>query len=289
MDRVLGQIGASLKNIISKLDRYEKSQGSQIYQRGADDAVRTGVSDLRSEVLDIYSLVEFVSSLGMSGLGVDIGVYVEKLNEVNNELIPMLFGDGMSGALSSIRDIMYGLRRVVNSILVASGSERLRVVLKRIGDEDVRLAEFGSKLADIEKRVLGVEDRNRVLGTVVRDFGDFYKEKDNAVEAIERMKDDGKIISDLKVSAEDVLERLKGVEREATGVLENCEKAYSAATSFGLASAFDERSKSLGVSMMLWVVGLVVSLFIGWYFGGGQVHSLLNVVNSHDASLSVVF
>ncbi|MDC6092723.1 hypothetical protein PPG32_01125 [Lautropia mirabilis] len=289
MDKVLGQIGVSLKSIISKLERYERGQGGRIYQRGADGAVRTGVSDLRSEVLDIYSLVEFVSSLGISDLGVDIGAYVEKLNEVNNELLPMLFGDDMPGVLPLIRDIMHGLRRVINSILVESGSERLAVILKKVGDADVRLAGFGSKLADIEKRVLGIEDRSRIVGKSIRDFGDFYKAKDGVVEAVERMKGDGKIISDLKLSAEGVLERLKSVEREAAGVLENCEKAYSAATSFGLASAFDERSKSLGVSMWLWVLGLVVSLFIGWYFGGGQVHSLLNVVNSHDASLSVVF
>ncbi len=289
MDKVLRQIGVSLKNIISTLGRYERSQGSRIYQKGADGAVRARVADLRSEVLDTYSLVEFVGSLGVSDIGGNVGVYVEKLSVVNNELIPMLFGDDASVALSSIRDVMYGLRKVLDSVLMEGGSERLRVVLKGVGDAGVRLAGLESKLVDIEKKVLDIEDRGRVARKVIRDFDDFYKAKDGAVEIVERMKDDGRMISDFKVSAEEVLGRLKGVEREATGVLESCEKAYSAATSFGLASAFDERSKSLGVSMWIWVFGLVASLFIGWYFGGGQVHSLLNVVNSRDASLFVVF
>lgn len=289
MDKVLRQIGVSLKNIISTLGKYERSQGNRIYQRGADGAIRARVADLRSEVLDIYSLVEFVGSLGVSDIGGNVGVYVEKLSDVNNEFIPMLFGDDASVALSSIRDVMYGLRKVLDSVLIEGGSERLRVVLKGVGDAGVRLAGLESKLVDIEKKVLDIEDRSRVAGKIIRDFEGLYKAKDGAVEIVGRMKDDGKIISDFKVSAEEVLGRLKSVETEAAGVLENCEKAYSAATSFGLASAFDERSKSLGVSMFFWVLGLVVSLSIGWYFGGGQVHSLLNVVNSSDASLSVVF
>lgn len=64
--------------------------------------------------------------------------------------------------------------------------------------------------------------------------------------------------------------------------------AYSAATSVGLAAAFAERSKDLNDSMMQWVVGLIVALVAGSYFGSWQLRALSELIKVPEASPSII-
>ena len=52
-----------------------------------------------------------------------------------------------------------------------------------------------------------------------------------------------------KTEIEKLQEELNGVSEEAQKVLKQCERAYSAATSVGLAAAFSKRSRNLSISM----------------------------------------
>lgn len=71
----------------------------------------------------------------------------------------------------------------------------------------------------------------------------------------------------IRERADEVEIKLEDSLTEAETVLKRCETAYSAATSVGLAAAFSERSSSLAKSMWVWVVGLIVALAAGGYFG----------------------
>lgn len=74
--------------------------------------------------------------------------------------------------------------------------------------------------------------------------------------------------------------RLIDLEKEAKAIVSQCGEAYTAATSHGLASAFDKRAKSLNISMWGWVIGLVIALSAGAWIGSTRIESLLKMLES---------
>ena len=58
-------------------------------------------------------------------------------------------------------------------------------------------------------------------------------------------------------------------------------------TSFGLAGAFHERAMALTWSMVFWVVGLIVALGSGAYFGGQQLQHLSTAIEASTPAMIV--
>lgn len=99
----------------------------------------------------------------------------------------------------------------------------------------------------------------------------------------EATKDQGRIV-DIRQEADELDKQMSESAQEAEAVLERCETAYSAATSVGLAAAFSERSHTLSKSMWFWIVGLVVALGAGSYFGASQIRALSETLDVPNAS-----
>jgi len=95
-------------------------------------------------------------------------------------------------------------------------------------------------------------------------------------------------VSRIRQNANELDDQLRESANAAKAVLERCETAYSAATSIGLAAAFNERSDVLSKSMWLWVVGLVCSLIAGSYFGSARLHELSEMFHARDVSSLVI-
>ena len=100
-------------------------------------------------------------------------------------------------------------------------------------------------------------------------------------------QDQGRIL-DIREGADELGEELSKSEKEARGVLNRCETAYSAATSVGLAAAFSERSNALSKSMWFWIVGLLVALAAGSALGSIQLRALSEIFSIQDASGTVI-
>lgn len=81
------------------------------------------------------------------------------------------------------------------------------------------------------------------------------------VETLTRRADEIETILKQKSVAVETL--LSDHNSEAEAVLKQCEEAYRASTSRGLAAAFDQRAKALGWSMTAWTAGLLVALGSG--------------------------
>ena len=100
-------------------------------------------------------------------------------------------------------------------------------------------------------------------------------------------QDQGRIL-DIRKAADDLDKQLRKITEEAGVVLKRCETAYSAATSIGLAAAFDERSKTLERSMWFWIFGLFAALVSGAHFGTTQIGSLSEALHGPSASQPVI-
>jgi hypothetical protein len=65
--------------------------------------------------------------------------------------------------------------------------------------------------------------------------------------------------------------------------MENLDSAYAAATSQGLAAAFEKKSQSLNRSISLWVVGLAIALGVSAYAGSLRINAILQAIGSGEA------
>jgi len=75
----------------------------------------------------------------------------------------------------------------------------------------------------------------------------------------------------------------------AARLVAQCEEAYRITTTKGLAAAFDQRASKLGVSMWVWVGGLLAALAIGAYLGIGRVTLLSTAMSSGNPQWSVIW
>jgi frataxin-like iron-binding protein CyaY len=82
--------------------------------------------------------------------------------------------------------------------------------------------------------------------------------------------------------------QLKSLLEEAESVIEQCQNAYSSATSVGLAAAFTERSEKLNRSLIWWVGGLAVSLVCAFVFGSSHLQAVFKEATSPGSSGSLV-
>ncbi|MBO9535210.1 hypothetical protein [Herbaspirillum sp.] len=76
---------------------------------------------------------------------------------------------------------------------------------------------------------------------------------------------------------------------EASRLVAQCEEAYRITTTKGLAAAFDQRASKLGVSMWVWVFGLLAGLTIGAYLGIGRVTLLSTAMTSDNPQWNVIW
>lgn len=81
-------------------------------------------------------------------------------------------------------------------------------------------------------------------------------------------------LDDMQKKIQVALENMKQKEAIAEKLIAQCEEAYHAATTKGLAGAFDQKAASLGKSMQLWVAGLAVALVAGSVFGAIRLSTL---------------
>ena len=157
-------------------------------------------------------------------------------------------------------------------------------------------------MGGLEATLKGLEPRTTSLSTMVDRIEQAYiaadqlpSDLESLTEAREKIgelvrgatQDQGRI-QDIREAAHDLDMQLKNSAEQADVVLERCETAYSAATSVGLAAAFDERSKTLSRSMWFWIFGLFVALVAGSYFGTTQIGLLSKAINVPNASQSVI-
>lgn len=84
------------------------------------------------------------------------------------------------------------------------------------------------------------------------------------------------------------VEYMKHLKEGAEKTLALCEEAYRASTTRGLASAFDQRAKRHGHSMLGWIAGLVLALFAGAYAGQERVQMLSTAVSVPDPKWSAI-
>lgn len=245
-------------------------------------------------VADAQSIIDLIDSNGVEELGDSeaiISDYKRRLQLLQQQTIPNMWGNPAAGVPAYIFTID-GLRKALMPVLIRDDRAEAIAALRKITRQ----------LRGMEASLNGLEPRTASLTAMVERIEQAYNAADQLPTDLEMLSEARQKIADLakdatrdqsevsriRETANEFDKQLNKSADEAKAVLERCETAYSAATSVGLAAAFNERSDELSQSMWIWVAGLVIALAAGSYFGSAQLHSLSELFKMPAASSSVI-
>lgn len=160
---------------------------------------------------------------------------------------------------------------------------------KRVRGCAARLAEIEPELGSLDekvKEILSAHDAAESLPADMEALSEARKKIDKLAEGA--VIDVEKIASREK-QAKEHLDGMASKAGEAAKIVDQCEEAYRAATTKGLAAAFDERAASLRGSMRFWVFGLAVALAAGGGVGKNRIDALSEVFSSGTLHWETVF
>ncbi|MCH7373909.1 hypothetical protein MM182_00670 [Aeromonas sp. MR19] len=248
-------------------------------------------SELIEEAQSIIDLIDINAGDDISGDDTRLKDYSRRLTHLQQQTIPNLWSSA-ANAVPAFMITMEGLRRAITPVL-SGDSHR---------DSLAKLKKLASQIRNMESRINGLDPRTAKLATMVERIEQAYNAAAQLPTDLETLSEARAEINELlaqsikdrahleliKTHVDELDEKLNKSSNDAESVLERCETAYSASTSVGLAAAFSERSVTLSSSMWFWIVGLVVALMSGSYFGSAQLQRLSELLKIPDISTPVV-
>lgn len=165
--------------------------------------------------------------------------------------------------------------------------------------------ELIQKINKINQRLQSREHQLDQLDPKFDNLSDMVTRIENAFSSADRLPTDLKSLSDAQKNVETassdvhamrtkaderlntiekIAEKVKNYDKQAASVLSRCENTYAAATSVGLAAAFSERSKSVGTTVWVWTLGLVIALGIAGWLGFWRITELTDTLADNNAS-----
>jgi phage shock protein A len=251
----------------------------------------------RAEFIEeAQTLIDLIDSRGAEDIqeatDVRLKDYGRRLEFLLANSVGQLWGGNGGQAASAYMLTLTGLQKALVPALTRDGHAEAVTTLRSLT----------TKLRGMEAKLNGLEPRTASLATMVERIEHAYNAADQLPTDLESLSEARKKIEDLfrnatknhgqladiKENADEFDKQLKQSVEDAKRVLEQCETAYSAATSVGLAAAFTERSSALSQSMWFWVAGLVVALVAGSHFGSVQLQTLSELFKQPNVTTSVV-
>lgn len=143
--------------------------------------------------------------------------------------------------------------------------------LQKMERDLARLAPDKLKLTERIAEIVEAHDAAQALPTTMQELKDTQSE----IRQISKTSSEflGKIEEDRSKSV-DNLEQLQKAKIEGEGYLDRLSAAYSAATTQGLAAAFEDRAKQLNFSVVLWVAALAASLIVLMLVGAYRLNAM---------------
>lgn len=217
--------------------------------------------------------------------------YVRRLKYLGTHTVPQIWGNS-AAAVPPILVTLQALRQDIQSLLRQEDSQALRDRLKQL---TTRVRAMEARAADLEPRteklgdaVSHIELVREAAEKFPTDIHELQEARERVTRLLSGAQEDTARLSNIRSVAEQLEFSLKTNAQEAAKVLVQCETAYAAATSQGLAAAFYERSTALDRSMWAWVGGLIVALLLGGWVGSARLQSLSQLVLQPEASGGLV-
>lgn len=252
--------GVTLEDLISPLTELKNSLSNKLGDDLGDHELILQSFLLRFVSLRTHTVPQLWSNAGQA-----ISAYFITMDAFKRVLAPLLKVEDGAGLMGAVQIT----------------ARQLRAVETRVRDLIARSQDLGSTIDRIEAA-------NDAALQLPEDLESLQEGRDRVRTLIAEAEKDRLHVFSAREAVESVQNDLSQVVLDTAEVVKKADAAYSAATSQGLASAFAERSKELGTSMLLWVGALLLSLGCASYFGSSQLIRLSELIKTPGAPDSAI-
>jgi len=248
-------------------------------------------SELTEEAQDIIDDLVGADPDEIRGNEARIADYARRLEFLRGNTVANIWSNsalGVPAFLWTLRGLRHALKPTIGLEGQAEASSRLRRLQTQLRGMEARYKALEPRITSLDLMVERIEQASDAADQLPTDLETLSETRQDIEKLARTSAADQAKIAVACTEAETLGRNLKEHESHAALVLSQCENAYSAATSVGLAAAFSERSSSLSNSMWIWVGGLVVALGAGSYFGSSQLHNLSGLISQPGAPAFLV-
>lgn len=154
--------------------------------------------------------------------------------------------------------------------------KRLRSIESNLKLLEPRTSEVQNQLDLIQSAYNAAED----LPTTLNDLSE-------AKEKIDKAHTDSAVllgkIDTIHNNVSTVSDLIDKKEKETSKLVKQCEEAYRITTTTGLAGSFDQKAKKLNNSVIIWVIGLLVSLGVAAIIGSMRLDQIYNAIQTKQS------
>lgn len=209
-----------------------------------------------------------------------------RLQILQGNTLPQMFGGNSPQAVPAYVNTFVGLRSILSSLLdwqVINDPKAMPASLaRRVRSISAELEQLAPKKDALEAQISDIKRAHAAAESLPLDLQALAEARKTLAEAVEESTIKA---NEAAQNASDSFRRaevMKKRNEEAEAVLKQCEEAYRASTSRGLAAAFDQRATRLGWSMVAWTVGLLAALATGAYLGVERIQTLSTALSAPD-------
>lgn len=207
----------------------------------------------------------------------------KKIAAIQAHILPQMYSSNCSPATVAYMSSLNGISKLLEPLVTwqvfndpksmpAPIARRLKALKIQADEIDIDKTELNTKLKLINDTFEAAESLPVNLDELKQAQLKLNKSNEDAALSL------GKI-TDRQTESDIELSKIKVSGEEATRLVALCEKAYQITTTKGLAAAFDSRAKSLSASMIFWVVGLILALFVGSKIASSILASIVNTLS----------
>lgn len=216
-----------------------------------------------------------------------------RLQVLQGNTLPQMFGGNSPQAVPAYVNTFVGLRSILSSLLdwqVINDPKAMPASLaRRVRSISAELEQLAPKKDALEGQISDIKRAHAAAESLPLDLQALAEARKTLAEAVEESIGKAKEAADNSYESYGHAEVMKKRNEEAEAVLKQCEEAYRASTSRGLAAAFDQRATRLGWSMVAWTVGLLAALTTGAYLGIERINTLSAALSTPDPRWGAIF
>ena len=287
MNQTLLDIKKKLNSIIDQLESSISSDEALNYARSHWAFPGITKAELITETKNLISLIDSKGNDEIDDKDGALARYLRALEFLSANTVPQIWGNANDAVPAYIITIN-ALKTALEPFLIKDDSKELAIQLRnqrrRVRSLEASLNELEPRTSPLKEMVSSIEQAHETAEQLPTDLESLREARETIDKLVTESTADKAAALAAKTEIEKLQEELNGVSEEAQKVLKQCERAYSAATSVGLAAAFSKRSRNLSISMWVWVISLIGSLATGGYFGSIQLQKLLELMAQRDIS-----
>lgn len=220
-----------------------------------------------------------------------------RMQLLTNDTLPHLYNGHCSNAYPAIKQTIDWINEELSFYLPPSvdwqdiESQKLmpRALLRRLRSIDSQITNLEGKSVDLGSQITLINDAHAAAESLPTDLKELEEARTNLERALNDLDALGKTAETAERSIAGILTNVQGYESQAAALVEKCDSAYSAATTKGLAEAFNKRANRLANSMWVWSLALVISLGLGAWLAQDRIAMIKDLLAGESPNLSLIW